>query len=225
MITVHHLENSRSHRVIWLLEELQLDYQIKHYARDKTTNLAPAELLQIHPLGKAPVITDDNLTLAETGAIIDYLAGQYGDGKLRPAEGTPARLQYNYWLHYAEGTFMPYMVFSLIMHRIETAPVPFFVKPVAKGIVKKVRSSYLSPNIKRNLDFMESHLSENTWFCGDTLSAADIQMSFALQAAQTRTDLAANYPALQKYVDSIEQMPSYQRAIEKGGALNLGGAR
>ncbi len=224
MITVHHLENSRSLRILWLLEELDLEYQLQLHKRDPKTSLAPPELLAVHPLGKAPIITDDDITVAETGAIIEYLVDRYDNGRLRPSEPGAAKQQYTYWLHYAEGTFMPYMVFSLVMHRIETAKVPFFIKPIAKGIAGKVRSSFLSPNIKRNLQFMESHLSSNQWFCGDTMTAADIQMSFPLQAARSRTDLSANYPALNQFVETIEALPAYQRAIEKGGPLNLLGA-
>ena len=159
MITVHHLENSRSQRILWLLEELGVEYRIVRYPRDKSTGLAPPELLAVHPLGKAPVITDGDVTVAESGAIIEYLADRYDDGRLRPAEGTPERLAYTYWLHYAEGTFMPLMILSLIMRRIASAPMPFFVKPVARGIVAKVRSGYLDPNLERNLAFMESSLA------------------------------------------------------------------
>ncbi len=221
MITVHHLENSRSLRVLWLLEELGLDYQVKLYERDKKTSLAPAELRQIHPLGKAPIITDDDITVAETGAIIEYLVDAHGDGRLRPSAGTPEWRQYTYWLHYAEGTLMPYMVFSLVMHRVETAKVPFFVKPIAKGIAGKIRSNFLSPNIDRNLDFINTHLTSNPWFCGDTMTAADIQMSFTLQAARSRTHLEQTHPAINQFIETIEKLPAYLRAVEKGGPLNL----
>jgi len=171
MLTIHHLENSRSQRILWLLEELGLEYEIRRYKRDKTTGLAPPELIAIHPLGKAPVITDDDVTVAESGAIIEYLVGKYDNGRLLPAEGTPARLAYTYWLHYAEGSFMPLMIVSLIMSRIETAPMPFFVKPIAKGIVAKVRAGYLGINTKRHLAYMEKELDKSVWFCGDTLTA------------------------------------------------------
>ena len=134
MITVHHLEHSRSQRILWLLEELGVDYEIKLYDRDPETRLAPPDLRDIHPLGKAPLITDDDVTIAESGAIIEYLVGKYDDGTLRPAESTNERLAYTYWLHYAEGTFSPLMMIALIMSRIENAPLPFFLKPVAKGI-------------------------------------------------------------------------------------------
>ena len=158
MITLHHLENSRSQRILWLLEELGVPYQIKRYERDKKTSLAPKELLAVHPLGKSPVISDDRITIAESGAIIEYLVNTYDDGRLQPAADTPQHLAYIYWMHYAEGTFMPLMILSLVMNRIETAPMPFFIKPIARGIVAKVRSGYLDQNINRNLEYMESVL-------------------------------------------------------------------
>ena len=196
MLTIHHLENSRSQRILWLLEELGIDYEIKRYERDRKTSLAPPELLAVHPLGKSPVITDGDVTVAESGAIVEYLVNNYDDGRLLPAEGTPERLAYTYWLHYAEGTFMPLMILSLIMNRIETAPMPFFIRPIAKGIVAKVRGGYLDPNVERNLDFMEATLAESTWFCGEDMTAADVMMSFALEAAEVRTDLTRDYPHL-----------------------------
>ena len=221
MLTLHHLENSRSQRILWLLEELGIDYTIQSYARDAKTNLAPAELLAIHPLGKSPVITDGDLTIAESGAIIEYLVDKYDDGRLLPTEGTPERLAYTYWLHYAEGTFMPLMIISIIMNRIESAPMPFFAKPVAKGIVAKVRAGYLGANTRLNLDYMEATLGQSRWFCGDEITAADIQMSFALEAAEVRTNLAANYPNMAAFLTKIRAMPSYREALEKGGPFAL----
>ena len=221
MITVHHLENSRSQRILWLLEELGAEYQIKRYGRDKETGLAPPELLDIHPLGKAPVITDGNKTVAESGAIIEYLMHTCDDGRLRPQEGTAERLAYNYWLHYAEGTFASLMLLSLIMGRIENAPLPFFLKPVAKGIARKVRDGYLDPNVTRNLAFMESTLASSPWFCGEHFTAADVQMSFALEAAEIRTSLDADYPHLAGFLATIRARPAYARALDKGGHYEL----
>lgn len=131
MLTVHHLNNSRSQRILWLLEELGVEYDIKRYERNKLTSLAPPELLAVHPLGKSPVITDGDVTVAESGAIVQYLVGKYGNGRLLPPADAPARLQYTYWLHYAEGTFMPFMVMTLIFNRLETAPMPFFIRPIS----------------------------------------------------------------------------------------------
>jgi len=224
MLTIHHLGNSRSQRILWLLEELGVDYEIKRYERDKSTSLAPPALLAIHPLGKSPVITDGELTVAESGAIVEYLVSKYDDGRLLPPDGSSERRAYTYWLHYAEGTFAPLMIISLIMGRIETAPMPFFAKPIAKGIVAKVRGGYLGQNIKRNLDFMESMLNKSLWFCGDELTAADIQMSFALEAESVRTSLQDDYGKLAEYLERIKARPAYQRALEKGGPYELLGA-
>ena len=224
MLTIHHLENSRSQRILWLLEELGLDYEIKCYKRDKTTSLAPPELLAIHPLGKSPVITDDEVTVAESGAIVEYLVGKYDDGSLLPEDGSPERLAYTYWLHYAEGSFMPLMIVSLIMNRIETAPMPFFAKPIARGIVAKVKNGYLDPNVQRNLGFMEGSLSKSTWFCGEMLTAADIQMSFAVEAAEVRSDLENEYPNMERFLKQMRALPAYQTALEKGGPYALPGA-
>ena len=219
MLTVHHLENSRSQRILWLLEELGVQYQLERYGRDKQTSQAPPELLDIHPLGKAPIITDDGVTVAESGAIIEYLVNKYDDGTLLPVEGTPERLAYTYWLHYAEGTFMPLMLLSLVMGRIEAAPV--LVRPIAKAIAGKVRSGYLDKNVKRNLDFMEKTLEHSTWFCGEHMTAADIQMSFALDAAEVRTSLAKEYPHCAAFLERTRARPAYMAALDRGGHYEL----
>jgi len=224
MITVHHLENSRSQRIIWLLEELGIDYEIKRYGRDRQTGLAPPELLEVHPLGKAPVITDGDKTVAESGAIIEYLMYEYDDGRLRPLEGTGERLAYNYWLHYAEGTFAPLMILSLVLSRIDEAPMPFLLRPVAKGITQKVRDAYLDANVTRNLEFMDATLRASRWFCGDVFSAADVQMSFALEAAEVRSNLTDEYPHLAAFLETIRARPAYKRALDKGGHYELMGA-
>ncbi|NOR20190.1 MAG: glutathione S-transferase [Xanthomonadales bacterium] len=217
MLTVHHLENSRSQRILWLLEELELDYEIKRYQRDKVTSLAPPELRAVHPLGKSPVITDDDVTVAESGLIVEYLIETYGNGRLMPPVGTPENMQYRYWLHYAEGTFMPLMLISLLMNRIETAPVPFFIKPITKTIAAKAMAGYAGPNIKLNLDYLEATLQHTPWFCGDEMTGADIIMSFPIEAAATRTSLSKDYPALMAFHQRIRVLPAYQRAIERGG--------
>ena len=223
MLTVHHLENSRSQRILWLLEELGVDYEVRRYPRDPKTRLAPESLQSVHPLGKSPVITDDGLTIAESGAIVEYLVGEYDDGTLRPPEGSAERRSYTYWLHYAEGTFMPLMIVSLILGRIETAPMPFFIKPVARGIVAKVRDGYLDRNVKSNMAYMEDSLSGADWFSGQSMTAADIQMSFPVEAAAVRARLDPDYPGLQGFLDRIRARPAYQRALEKGGPYELMG--
>jgi len=223
MLTLHHLENSRSQRILWLLEELGVEYEIRHYKRDARTSLAPPELLKIHPLGKSPVITDDDITVAESGAIIEYLVEKYDDDRLLPPGNTPERLAYTYWLHYAEGTIMPFLLLSLVLGKIETAPMPFFIKPVARGITGKVRQGFLNQNVQRNLDFMESNLKQHTWFCGETMTAADIQMSFPVEAAAVRTNLARDYPGLKSWLERIHALPAYRAALEKGGPYQLMG--
>jgi glutathione S-transferase len=221
MIVVHHLNNSRSQRVLWLLEELGLEYEIKRYERDAKTMLAPASLRAVHPLGKSPVVTDGSLTLAESGAIIEYLVERYGNGKLAPAPGTPERLRYIYWLHYAEGSAMSPLLLKLVFDRIANGPVPFFVKPVAKAISHRVLSTFVNPQIELHLDFMETELEKSRWFAGNEFSAADIQLSFPLEAAAARAGLNASRPKLMAYLDRIHARPAYQRALERGGEYAL----
>jgi glutathione S-transferase len=221
MIVVHHLNNSRSQRVLWLLEELGLPYEIKHYQRDKKTMLAPPELRAVHPLGKSPVITDGALTLAESGAIVEYLAETYGGGKLAPKPGTPEYRRYRYWMHYAEGSAMPPLLLKLVFDQIERAPMPFFVKPVAKGISAKVNAAFIRPQIKTHLDFMEGELGKSAWFAGTTFSAADIQMSFPLEAAASRGGLDASRPKLMDFLARSHARPAYRRALQKGGPFTL----
>ena len=217
MIVVHHLNNSRSQRVLWLLEELGVPYEIKKYQRDPETMLAPPELQKVHPLGKSPVITDDGATLAETGAIIEYLVERYGNGRLVPATGTPERLRYRYWLHFAEGSAMPPLLLKLIFERLKTTKMPFFAKPIARGIAGKVLGAMVDPNLKRQLDFMESELGRSEWFAGGEFSAADIQMSFPVEAAKQRAGLDASRPKLIAYLGRIHARPAYRRALERGG--------
>ena len=217
MITVHHLENSRSQRILWLLEELGVEYEIQRYARDKTTNLAPPELFQVHPLGKSPVITDGDVTVAESGLIVEYLVEKFDDEKLAPPSESPEHLRMRYWLHYAEGTLMPLLLLELILGRIESSPVPFFIKPVTKGIAAKARDAYSGPNVKRNIEYLEKCLAETGWFCGDTLTAADIMLSFPLEAAAARIGFSDKQPNLAAFLAKIKARPAYQRALERGG--------
>jgi glutathione S-transferase len=221
MIVVHHLNNSRSQRILWLLEELGLEYDIKRYQRDPKTMLAPPELRQIHPLGKSPVITDGDLTLAESGAIIEYLVGRYGNGRLAPAADTPEKLRYTYWLHYAEGSLMPPLLMKLIFDRLERAPMPFFAKPVARAIARKTKSSFIEPNINRQLDYLEAEFGKTAWFAGPEFTAADIQMSFPLEAAVSRGGLDAKRPKLMAFLDRIHARPAYRKAIARGGEYQL----
>ncbi|AKJ32196.1 glutathione S-transferase [Caldimonas brevitalea] len=221
MIVVHHLNNSRSQRVLWLLEELELPYEVKRYERDPKTMLAPASLVAVHPLGKSPVISDGDLTLAESGAILEYLAGRYGAGRLVPPEGSPERLRYTYWMHYAEGSAMPPLLLKLIFDRIETAPMPFFAKPVARSIAGRAKAMMVTPQLARHLDFLEGELAGRDWFAGDTFSAADIQMSFPLEAAAARAGLDQSRPRLMNFLERLHARPAYRRALEKGGPFRL----
>ncbi|MEG3955521.1 glutathione S-transferase [Microcoleus sp. herbarium2] len=221
MIVVHHLNNSRSQRVLWLLEELELPYEIKRYKRDPQTMLAPTSLREVHPLGKSPVITDGKLTLAESGAIIEYLIERYGNGRLVPAIGTLEHLRYTYWLHYAEGSAMPPLLLKLIFDQIEKNPMPFFVRPIARSIVSRVKSSFIEPQIAQHLDYMEAELGKSTWFTGNEFTAADIQMSFPLEASVARGGLNASRPKLMAFLNRIHTRPAYQQALQRGGAYEL----
>ncbi|SEU38705.1 glutathione S-transferase [Stigmatella erecta] len=222
MILVHHLNNSRSQRVLWLLEELGLEYEVKRYERDPKTMLAPPSLKAIHPLGKSPVITDGGHTLAESGAIIEYLVDRYGQGRLKPPEGSPERLRYTYWMHYAEGSAMPPLLMGLVAARIRSAPAPFFVRPIVRGVAAKLQDTFVGPQTKLHLDYMEGELSQRTWFAGEDFTAADIQMSFPLEAASGRAGLDASRPKLWAFLERIHARPAYQRALQKGGPFSMG---
>ena len=217
MLIVHHLNNSRSQRVLWLLEELGVPYDIKRYERDPKTMLAPPSLKAVHPLGKSPVVTDGDLTLAESGAIIEYLIERYGNGRLAPLPGTPAFLRYRYWLHYAEGSAMPPLLLKLVFNRIQSAPMPFFAKPIAKAIAEKATSTFIGPQIRLHLDYLEGELKSSEWFAGPEFSGADVQLSFILEAAASRGGLDDSRPRLMSFLARIHARPAYQRAIERGG--------
>jgi len=221
MIIVHHLNNSRSQRILWLLEELGLPYEIKKYERDPKTMLAPPELRAVHPLGKSPVIQDGDTVVAESGAIIDYLVGKHGAAALAPAPGTPERLHYTYFLHYAEGSAMPPLLLKLVFDRVASSPAPFFVRPIARAIADKVKSSFVQPQIRQHLAFLEGELGKRTWFAGDAFSAADIQMSFPLEAAAARGGLDGQYPNLVAFLEKIHARPAYRRALERGGQYDF----
>jgi glutathione S-transferase len=215
------LNNSRSQRVLWLLEELGLEYDIKRYQRDPKTMLAPASLREVHPLGKSPVITDGGLILAESGAIIEYLVDQRGGGRLAPSPGTPERLRYTYWLHYAEGSAMPPLLLKLVFDRIEKGPMPFFVRPIARAIASRAKSTFIEPQIARHLDYLEAEIGRATWFAGNEFTAADIQMSFPLEAAAARAGLDTSRPKLMAFLQRIYARPAYQRALQRGGDYGL----
>jgi len=221
MIRVHHLNNSRSQRILWLLEELHLEYEVVRYERDAKTMLAPATLKQLHPLGKSPLLEVDKQVLAESGAIIEYLVDHFDEKRrLSPAHQDKARTRFNYWLHYAEGSLMPPLLMSLIFSKVKSAPMPFFVKPIARGISDKVMASFVGPQLVLHFDYLEAELGSHAWFGGSKFSAADIQMSFPIEAAAARMGLAKR-PNLQRFLDAIQKRPAYKRALEKGGPYEL----
>ena len=218
MIVVHHLNNSRSQRVLWLLEELGLPHEIRHHQRDPQTMLAPPELKAVHPLGKSPVITDGDLVIAETGAIVEYLLDRAPGGHgLLPAAGTEAHRRYRYWLHFAEGSAMPPLLMKLVFDRIATSPMPFFAKPIVRTVCRKALDAIVWPNLNRHLDFMEAHLSQHAWFAGDAFSGADVMMSFPVEASAQRAGLDASRPRLMAWLQRIHARPAYQRALQRGG--------
>ncbi|MDB4945118.1 MAG: glutathione S-transferase [Labilithrix sp.] len=221
MITVHHLENSRSQRILWLLEELGLEYELKRYERNKQTMLAPPELRAVHPLGKSPVLTDGAITVAESGAIVEYLLDTYGAGRLRPAAGTEERRRFTYWLHYAEGSAMPPLLLKLVFTRIAKGPAPFFVRPILRGIANKVMTTFVDPQIAMHTKYLEAELGKSEWFAGDELTGADIQMSFPLEALAARGGLGAEAPRISAFLARIHARPAYQRAIERGGPYGI----
>ena len=228
MITVHHLETSRSQRILWLLEELGIDYKIKVYKRDPKTKLAPAALKKVHPLGKSPVITDGGETFAESGAILEYLVECYGDrahgdlAHLQPAVGSPAHRQVRFWMHYAEGSLMSWLVMKLVFMTLPTQPMPFFVRPIARALCSAVQTKLIDPNLATALAFIEDHLSHNTWFAGDHITLADFQMSFAVEAALSRASQSAHFVHLAAYQARMVARPAYQRAVAKGGPVVMG---
>jgi glutathione S-transferase len=217
VITVHHLNNSRSQRVLWLLEELDAPYEVRRYERDPKSLLAPPALSAIHPLGKSPIISDDGVTMAESGAIVEYLVGKYGGGRLIPPLGTPARLRYTYWLHYAEGSAMPPLLLKLIFDRVASAPMPWPLSAMARRIAGGVQSAFIGPQLTRHLDFMEAELAAHAWFAGEEFTAADVQMSFPLEAAAARAGLNAGRPKLWAFLERIHARDAYKRALQRGG--------
>jgi glutathione S-transferase len=221
MITVHHLNNSRSQRVLWLLEELGLPYEIVRYQRDPKTMLAPKTLRAVHPLGKSPVIVDGDLVVAESAAILEYLLERYGDGRFVPAKGTPEMLRYRYFMHYAEGSAMPPLLMKLVFIRMESAPVPFFAKPIARMLARGAQKAFVDPQLKAHQDYLEGEIGKTGWFAGDDFTAADIQMSFPLEAAASRSTLDASRPGLHAFLERIHSRPAYRAALERGGEYDL----
>ncbi|MBX2798537.1 MAG: glutathione S-transferase [Myxococcales bacterium] len=220
---VHHLDNSRSQRVLWLLEELGLDYEIRQYQRDPKTLRAPDSLREVHPLGRAPVVTWDGIVLAESGAVIETVLDWVGDaaGALRPEVGTDAFRQFRYWLHYAEGSLMPPLLVRLITQRMRHAPVPFFLKPMLRSIAGRMDAGYAGPELKRHIAHIEAHLGAQPWFAGDSFSAADIMMSYPLEAGTARGAAGDAQPKIADWLARIRARPAYAKALERGGPFTL----
>lgn len=223
MITIHHLEDSRSQRIIWLCEELNLDYQVARYERDEQTQLAPDALKQLHPLGVAPILEDGDLKLVESGAIIEYLLEKYDTShQLRPQDLlSQAGRDYRFWLHYGEGSVMPLLVMAKVFMTVKHSRMPFFAKPVARKIANSVEQAYIEPGVAKALTFANQQLTHQDYFIGDTLSGADIQMSFPLEAAATMPELIADYPHISRWVERIHARSAYQVALDKGGPYSF----
>lgn len=215
MISIHHLTNSRSQRAIWLLEELNLEYEIIFHERNKKTRQASESLRKVNVLGKAPVLIDKGLELAETGAIVDYLVETYGEGKLAPSTNSSVRINYLYWKNFAEASLMPYLAMTKLFSRIEQG-APFIIKPLIRMIIKKVNTEYLHANLRTEVNLIEQHLSKNLWFAGDQFTAADILMGFMLDALASRFVTDNSHPSICKFVAEIKKRPAYQRANTKG---------
>lgn len=216
MIVVHHLEDSRSQRVLWLLEELGIAYEVKRYNRDPVTSLAPPELYAVHPLGKSPVISDGDITVAETGAIFEYLLDTYDkDGRLKPARGSQAGRDYTYWLHYAEGSAMTNLLLKLVFSRLPER-APLLMRPIVRRVSASAEESFIDPRVAEHANWWNTALERSGYFAGDDLTAADIMMSFPLEAAATRADLSA-LPNIPAFLKRIHARPAYQTALEKGG--------
>ncbi|MCP3862945.1 MAG: glutathione S-transferase [Pseudomonadota bacterium] len=213
-IVLHHLNNSRSQRILWLLEELGLAYTVKHYQRDAKTNLAPAALKDVHALGRSPVLTHGDLVLAESGAIIEFLVDTYAP-HLKPAS-TADLIQYRFWMHFAEGSLMPPLVARLVLGKAREKAGPFFIKPIVNKLVDGIIAAYYGPNLEQSLKYVNDYLSDHEWFAGDALSGADFQMSFPLEAMQGRVGKGL-YPGIDAFVQQIHAREAYQRGLEKGG--------
>ena len=219
MITLHHLENSQSIRIIWLLEELAAEYHLKCYQRSPETSLAPDDYKALHPMGTAPILTEGAFKLAETNAIIEYILDQYPETPLRPAPGSPARNAYLYWFHAVQGTFTPLLIEKLIFSRM-ISKSPALIRPIIRKAVGKVEESFLHPRLYKMLAQIEAQLTKTDWLTGDSLTAADIVIGFCLEAGNTRLDLSNKYPGIKGFLTRMHARPAYIKAIEKGNALH-----
>ncbi|CAD5255344.1 Glutathione S-transferase [Alteromonas sp. 38] len=217
MLTLHHLNNSRSQRILWLLEELGVDYNIEHYQRDSTTNLAPESLRAVHPLGRSPVLTTPEGAIAESGAIVEYLVRQHGQTRFTSPESGENLQQYLFWLHFAEGSLMPPLVARLVLEKArQKGSKPFFIKPITNKLIDGILNAYYGPNLSQSLRYVESYLAHHTWFAGEQPTGADVQMIFPLESLVASGN-AKDFPAIREYVKRVHARPAYKQALEKGG--------
>ncbi|WP_338454668.1 glutathione S-transferase [uncultured Alteromonas sp.] len=217
MLTLHHLNNSRSQRILWLLEELGVDYNIEHYQRDSITNLAPESLRAVHPLGRSPVLTTPEGAIAESGAIVEYLVRQYGQTNFTSPESGENLQQYLFWLHFAEGSLMPPLVARLVLEKArQKGSKPFFIKPITNKLIDGILNAYYGPNLAQSLRYVESYLAHHTWFAGEQPTGADVQMIFPLESLVASGN-AKDFPAIREYVKRVHARPAYKQALEKGG--------
>ncbi|NKI36601.1 glutathione S-transferase [Wenzhouxiangella sp. XN79A] len=222
MITLHHLEDSRSQRILWMLEELGVEYEIHYYERDPETNLAPPELKAVHPLGKSPVIVDGDRTFAESAVILEYLARTYGGGDWAPEFGDPGYWTFQYWMHYGEASLMPPLLLKLVFSKLRQPPVPLLIRPISSKIADQVDRAFTDPQIATHFEYVDGFLTDHEWFGGSSISAADVQMSFPLEAARMRAVKAGQYPQIDAWLKRVHARPAYLRALEAGGEYAYG---
>lgn len=216
MLTVHHLENSQSIRILWLLEELDAEYEIQHYKRDSQTSLAPKEFKKLHLVGTSPCITEGELVLPETNAIMDYILDKHDQSVLRPSVNSPQRTAYLYWLHAAQGSFMPLLLEALIFKRM-VSKVPFVIRPLVAFVVNKVKEGYLTPRLTTFLTQIEQTLAKQTWFSGEAFTAADIVMGYCMEVAAVRVGMDERFPNAQRFLKQMHDRPAFKRAMERNG--------
>jgi glutathione S-transferase len=219
MLTLHHLENSQSFRVLWLLEELDAPYHIEHYARHKETSLAPENFKRLHPAGTSPCISDGEHILPESNAILDYIMDKYEGTSLKPHNTDLHRTSYLYWFHSAQGSLMPLLTESLIFKRM-ISKSPIFIRPIIRIVVSKVQESYLNPRLNKLIAHIEDTLKRTRWFAGETFTAADIVMGYCVEVAIARANLGDNYPNIHRYMAEIKRRPAYQKALKKNGPFS-----
>lgn len=214
MFTLHHLIESRSQRIVWLLEMIGAEYEIKAYPRDPVTSLAPENFKKLHPLGSAPLLSHNQEVMAESGAICEYIVQQTNSGELLCAEDPKLHIQVQFWSHFSEGSFLPPLVTAMVMNKARAKAKPFFVKWIANKLIDAILDAYFNKVIARNLAFVEAHLADKEFFVGDSPTVADVQMSFGIEALE-KTGRLNSFPNMMAYISRIQALPSYRAAMEK----------